>query len=65
MKLQQAKNKIEQCYDSRNWLCIAWLIVQFGRVIYDYLQLIIQQRKEKSNDKAIEPAENEPAGTNP
>ncbi len=34
----KVKNKIEICYNSKNWLCIAFMILQYGKIVLDYIK---------------------------
>ena len=47
MLSQQTKTKIEQCYDARNWLCIALMIIQFGKLVIEYIK---EHKKRKQDD---------------
>lgn len=47
MLTQQNKAKIEECYDSRNWLCIALMIIQFGKLVIDFIKELKKSRQDE------------------
>lgn len=43
---QNQKNRIEACYDAKNFLCIAFWVFTLGKVVLEY----IKELKRKKNE---------------
>lgn len=47
MLTSNQKSRIEECYNAKNWLCIAFWVMTLGKLVLEYIKEL--KRKKNGN----------------